>query len=468
MIFTIIIFLFISIYIPDKTINIMSSKNSNNGMMGNISPEIGLSTVPAEQSVYATPVASAVTTYPSMARSFMIALLVISFMVLLYLLFDSPKEIVQSFIHKGCYKEGPCSQSSCPMKDPTNPFSMIKRNNKLASSYLEEMQQLHAEIVQDMEYLPEDLKKSKASFLSNRKTASLNILNKATTLIRHAAELNNKAISLDPSSPVKLAFILQHKSIALLNGLQLLKISQISEFKSYVIQIISDLLSPKINDVESQQGAERRGKFTAQIDSYGKIIGNLNTIIGDLTSTQPTPVFNQIDALINMLEKEIVTEADIGSIVTSISDTTETENKIIKELQKLNDVHQYMLTLLIEMEDSFTEGFDQREPGNIASSDANKSIEEGNYNDTIIKMSLEPSILENHKSFAEERNRIDTGAGMYGVRDDPNDVIPWVGLFRPTYKRSDGTSAEESKISLKAVPSDRPEKQMQERTKLVF
>lgn len=444
----------------------MSSKNSNNGMMSNISPEIGLSTVPAEQSVYATPV-SATASYSSMGRSFMIALLIIAFMVLLYLLFDTPKEIVQSFIHNGCYKEGPCSQSSCPMKDPTNPFSVIKRNNKLAAGYLEEMQQLHSEIVQDMEYLPDDVKTPQSVFLSNRKTASLKILNKASDLVRHSTDLSNKAIGLDPSSPVKTAFILQHKSIALLNGLQLLKICQISEFKNYVIKIISVMLDSKISNAESQQAAERRAVFNKQVEQYNSIITSLNTTIGDLTGDTAF-VFVQIGSLINMLEKEIVSNEDIGSIVTSISETTETENKIIKDLEQLNGVHQFMLSVLVEMQDSFTEGFDQREPGNISVDNANKNIEEGNYNDAIIKMSLEPSILENHKVFAEERNRVDTGAGMYGVRDDPNDVIPWVGLFRPTYKRSDGTSAEESKISLKAVPSDRPEKQMQERTKLVF
>lgn len=441
--------------------------SSTNVMMDNISPEVGLKTVSPEQSVYATPVATNVgTNVRSVGWSFMVALLIVSFIILLYLLFDTPKEIVQNFIHKSCYKDGACSQPKCPMNDPTNPFSVIQRNNKMAFGYLNEMQQLHTEFIQDMESIPDEIKAEAGitEFLSTRVQVSTNLLNMATLLVKQSSEINNKAILLDMSKPIKDAFILQHKSTALLNGIQVLKYLQVFEFKSYTIKIISQLLNEKLT-ADSQSSSQIQGAFTKQLEKYTKVVQDMTAINGDLTKPS-APTFDLIDKLNTLLSEA---SPSIDNIVTSISDTSEVEKKIVKQLESINKVHQFMLALFIEMQESFvTERFDDREPGKVTPEMANKDIEDNNYNDTIIQMSLEPSILENHKSFADERNRIDTGAGMYGVRDDPNDVIPWVGLFRPTYKRSDGSSAESSKMPLKAVPSDRPESQMQQRVKLVF
>ena len=65
--------------------------------------------------------------------------------------------------------------------------------------------------------------------------------------------------------------------------------------------------------------------------------------------------------------------------------------------------------------------------------------------------------------FAQERNTFDSGGGVPSVRDDDNDLIPWVGIFgRPSYRRSDGTSVESTSdvMQLKSIPSDVPESLM--------
>lgn len=56
------------------------------------------------------------------------------------------------------------------------------------------------------------------------------------------------------------------------------------------------------------------------------------------------------------------------------------------------------------------------------------------YNAVAQYMSVEPEVYESHSRYSEDMGRSTSGASMLPVRDDPNDVVPWVGLRKPRYQ----------------------------------
>jgi hypothetical protein len=56
------------------------------------------------------------------------------------------------------------------------------------------------------------------------------------------------------------------------------------------------------------------------------------------------------------------------------------------------------------------------------------------YNSVAQYMSIEPEVYESHSRYSEDMGRSTSGASMMPVRDDPNDVVPWVGLRKPKYQ----------------------------------
>lgn len=100
-------------------------------------------------------------------------------------------------------------------------------------------------------------------------------------------------------------------------------------------------------------------------------------------------------------------------------------------------------------------------PGKPSSNTVSAMISNGDYNTALIQTALEPDLVKNHRRFAKERATFDSGGGVPSVRDDDNDVVPWVGLFgRSSYRRTDGSSADTGSIALKSIPSDNPEQLM--------
>jgi hypothetical protein len=111
-------------------------------------------------------------------------------------------------------------------------------------------------------------------------------------------------------------------------------------------------------------------------------------------------------------------------------------------------------------------GFSNKLPGQADLEAMSALIEKNDYDSAVKLTALEPEIATNHAKFAKERASFDSGGGVPSVRDDDNDVIPWVGLFgRPTYRRTDGTSAEAvSAEPLRSIPSDNPNDLMREKS----
>lgn len=55
------------------------------------------------------------------------------------------------------------------------------------------------------------------------------------------------------------------------------------------------------------------------------------------------------------------------------------------------------------------------------------------YNEVAQFMSVDPEVYDSHARYSNDMNRCTSGPSMMSVRDDPNDVVPWVGLRKPRY-----------------------------------
>jgi len=76
-----------------------------------------------------------------------------------------------------------------------------------------------------------------------------------------------------------------------------------------------------------------------------------------------------------------------------------------------------------------------------------------NYQEAIQSMSLEPDIQRSHSKWIGAIDHRTTTASKETVRDDPNDINPWVGLRRPKYKTRAQPLAEARTIA-SDVPCD--------------
>ncbi len=106
-------------------------------------------------------------------------------------------------------------------------------------------------------------------------------------------------------------------------------------------------------------------------------------------------------------------------------------------------------------------------PGKMDNDKMTALIQAGDYEGAIIATALESDVVSNHKKFAKERASFESGGGILSVRDDDNDLVPWVGIFgRPTYRRSNGDSMDKNAIAdiatdvNKSIPSDKPDSLM--------
>lgn len=56
------------------------------------------------------------------------------------------------------------------------------------------------------------------------------------------------------------------------------------------------------------------------------------------------------------------------------------------------------------------------------------------YGQVAQYMSVEPEVYESHARYSSDMNRLTSGPSYMSERDDPNDVVPWVGLRKPKYQ----------------------------------
>ena len=66
------------------------------------------------------------------------------------------------------------------------------------------------------------------------------------------------------------------------------------------------------------------------------------------------------------------------------------------------------------------------------------------YSDVAAEMALEKTIIDQHKSYVNEKNKVTNTASFLPSRSDSQDDIPWVGLRRPKYTSNNTDLVEDS------------------------
>ena len=81
------------------------------------------------------------------------------------------------------------------------------------------------------------------------------------------------------------------------------------------------------------------------------------------------------------------------------------------------------------------EDFEEPEPFNNDLPNENVKLkEEGNYSeDSLPLMALDKSVIQQHNKYVTERNKVTSTASFQPSRSDTQDVVPFVGLRRPSY-----------------------------------
>jgi hypothetical protein len=114
---------------------------------------------------------------------------------------------------------------------------------------------------------------------------------------------------------------------------------------------------------------------------------------------------------------------------------------------------------------SLADTFSNDMPGEFDYNGLKSAVSRNDYANLLTNTALENDLVKNHKKYSKERASFDSGGAVRSVRDDDNDLIPWVGFSRPSYRHSNGTSADTTNgEALRSIPSDVPEDMMRTNT----
>lgn len=230
------------------------------------------------------------------------------------------------------------------------------------------------------------------------------------------------------------------------------------------ILVISSLnLNAQImNKYVKEVSAEKQKKipnFDAEATPCYNSANTINKFYEDASTAVITG--STYDLAIGALSVPNATSQDIiGAMATLLSHAQKSEADLGTTISKFSTVSD-----LYHKSKNVVESFSNDLPGKMDANKMTEMIQDGDYESAIIKTALEPDLVANHKKFAKDRLSFDSGGGVPSVRDDDNDVVPWVGIFgRPTYRRTDGASAETGTQPLQSIPSDNPNNLMRKST----
>lgn len=363
----------------------------------------------------------------------------------------------KSISHSKCKSNGGCGVS-CPFIDNDDPRMIIRNTSDLVTRGLEELEDEYkrrsemirngleriqdetarkiasgeidivdsslrrcvdnvavlSAIARNINFKYGDVKKPSVEVLNNRNNAST---------IRVAASVNINAFFASSANAIATMMYHRMKSIPPIDQ------SRITNYDDKIM--ICNTAQTRIKDDSNKiiQFVSPSGSENADSYIYANIIKSIQQ--EDKSDSQETNI--RLAAMMN-----IGKEASdlLQKILSSFSSLNEEYNSVMMKVESFNNA-------LPE--------------GRIGSEDVSNLILDGDYNTALIRTALEPEIVKNHKKFANERATFDSGGGVPSVRDDDNDIVKWVGLFgRPTYRRSDGSSAERSTEPLRSIPSDNP------------
>lgn len=366
--------------------------------------------------------------------------------------------------HQGCKARGGCSRT-CPFISEDDPRVLISKQLDATTILYHQTQQ----VIQDdtnmisnaLDKIADETKRNTAKtiwtgILQNEITASTAIgviLNQLKTLDTTFGEVTTIDVSLidakNKATALGAASVVQ-QNILVVSSLQLN--SQI--MMQYITDVSADK-QQKILDYDQLLTVAGMAANTGT-GSIGSYYATNSSITADYAAAYST-----VDPAATTTSQDI-----IKSMATLMAEAHASDTVVSSVVAKLSNVAQAYHACR-HVIDRFSNDL----PGSMTNDKMTTLIQSGDYESAIIQTALEPDIVANHKKFAQERSSFESGGGIQSVRDDDNDVVPWVGLFgRPTYRKSNGdsvdisTGASNTVDVLKSIPSDIPTNLMRKST----
>lgn len=359
--------------------------------------------------------------------------------------------IVDAARHYGCKGKGGCG-SDCPYINNDDPRYVMKHKVNAMEESLEFMKSLIADdntkIMVATDKLRSDSEKATLKSLLEAVTVAKQgcVANVSTYTALSRAELTayGNADKIDTDVVNSKNRVSGYEAIVNIN---------VNAFTCLTLQMDAIIMSTRIKDIDESMKASIKDYDLKSTD----VAGSINKINGAVLDIMKI-VNGGLDENIQNVQTGKTSDVIIGAMsnLMNVSVSMETNvNRVLALHDSIGEVFQ----------STFKSGFNNALPTQLGAAEVSSLIDGNDYNTALIKTALEPEIVTNHLKFAGERSSFDSGGGVHSVRDDDNDIVPWVGLFgRPTYRKSDGSSIEKSNEPLRSIPSDVPEDLMRTKT----
>lgn len=361
--------------------------------------------------------------------------------------------------HYGCKRKGGCS-TSCPYADPNDPryalvghLETVKMISTLANDAFINVHTYVKDLLSKLDTATNtQLTNAVSSPSQTMDICMKNIFPLITKIEDLVSTYSNQ------EAPTSEIYDAQNRAAAL-EAAAVINLRVFSVCSMKIAAILKNHRLANLTDGEKSKVDKFDDEYTkvllakTSIDNlYEKVMANI--------STDDKVVNNYGTATQSIMTKETsrdVVVSIMAHLITLSSNSTADEQLARIQFAIIEDVYARAIEKF--------EGFNNSLPGLVPSEEMSSLIVNGDYNTALIKTALEPEIVSNHQKFANDRMAFDSGGGVPSVRDDDNDINPWVGLFgRPTYKKTDGTSADISNEPLRSIPSNDPNTLMRENT----
>lgn len=361
--------------------------------------------------------------------------------------------------HYGCKGKGGCAHN-CPYVDPNDPRYAIAKHLKVVKNISAELNkaygQTHEYVADMLSKLDEATTTRLTNVVAGPSQTMYDCVNNVFPILTKLEDMSVKYAS--QSSPTPELYDVQNRAAALeaaaIINLRVASMSSMKigvTFKEYRLSKLSDYEKSKIHNFEDEYTKAVVAKTAVDAAYQSSVIYISNA------ADMPNNYGNSTRAIMTNETQYEQVISTMARLINISQDASTLEHSTRAQYNIIDDVHDRAVELF--------EGFNNSLPGTVTSEEMSSLIVGGDYNTALIKTALEPEIVTNHQKFANERMAFDSGGGVPSVRDDDNDVNPWVGLFgRPTYKKTNGTSADISSEPLRSIPSTDPNSLMRAST----
>jgi len=374
--------------------------------------------------------------------------------------------------HNTCLKSRtPCDdKEGCPLNDPTNPITSISNNLTQIGNYINDIDSVNGFLATQIMKVPDSIKTTLEGNISaciqnvaEAKKRVLNYQNAAANIYAKVKDLPIDAKTIFDEQLVIALTSSAEMQLVVVNT-QLLSVQ--TQSCNQAILDNSTSSRTKLTVVELEKIREQYNIFMAKL-SIVNDISNISTFVDNIkvvTDNAIPPTTTLPAVTLAIMPTTTPSQVLFDSVMPKLVSLRKQHDDLINSYVDMKTAYHEIVNLYNkEVRDAFS---NSNMPGEYMTNEAiDKLMLNDDYNQVLLSTAIEPSVRTNHRAFASDRNQVVTGAGLMGIRDDPNDINPWVGKGgRPTYKRSDGSSLLSSKTKLESIPSDDPKTLMNERT----